>query len=369
MVTIPFLKKIEFPKFSLPFSLGPASYVGVDVGSASVKVVQLRKDRERAILETYGELKSGRYFREEGLGARGGLLRHLDQNVAELLTDVMREANVTARRVVFSIPSASSFVTVVSLPLLSRDELRAAIPYEAQRYVPIPVGEVALDWQIIEEDPQARRVSILLAAVPKEVVSKYQRIADSLKLTLEAVEIESFAAARALLAADRGVTALIQWGALVTILTIVEERVIRMNHNFGRGSREITVALARSLSISEERAETIKREVGLSTKPEERGVAEVIAPQVDSILSDLERMMIVYNRQAKRKVEKIVMTGGGANLVGLVDHVARRFGLETTTGNPFARTVYPAFLQPLLKEIGPTFAVAVGLALRQITPT
>jgi len=231
------------------------------------------------------------------------------------------------------------------------------------------VQEVALDWQVIEEDPEDRRVDVLLAAAPREVIAKYQRVAELAKLELEAVEIESFSLVRALLALDRGVSALINWGALATTITVVDERRVRVNHNFGRGAREITTALAQSLGVSAERAEAVKRDVGLSEKPEEKEIADVILPIVDTTLADLERVMLAYNRQSKRKIEKVVLAGGGASLAGLVNHVAKHFSLETSMGDPFARTIFPAFLAPVLKEIAPTFGVAVGLALRPITPT
>ncbi|MEK9148385.1 MAG: type IV pilus assembly protein PilM, partial [Patescibacteria group bacterium] len=253
--------------------------------------------------------------------------------------------------------------------LMDSKELGAAVPFEAKRYIPIPIQEVALDWQILEADDITKRMMVLLAAVPREVVSKYERIAELLKLDLEAVEIESFSLVRSLLSSDRGVTAVINWGALVTTITVVDQRQIRMNHNFGRGSREITLTLARSLGVAPERAEALKRSVGLSDKPEDREVVSVIAPVVDTILIDLERVMMAYNRSARRKIEKVVLSGGGAGLAGLVSYVSKRLGLETILANPFARTIFPPFLQPLLKEIGPNFAVAVGLALRQIAST
>lgn len=364
MVDLSFLKKIQFPKIRLNFALGPASFVGIDVGSDSVKVVQLRRERERAVLETYGELKAARYFQGERGG--GGFLAHGDQNVASLLTDVLRESNVTTKRAVFGIPSTSSFITLVRLPLLSPQEIRSAVPFEAKKYIPIPLAEVALDWRVLETDEAEKRTDVLLVAVPNEVIAKYRRIAEALGLELEAVEVESFSLVRSLLGADRGVTAIIHWGAAVITVTIADRQQIRMNSNFGRGSQEVTGALARSLGIAPERADAMKREVGLSEKPEEREVAGIIAPIVDSVLTDIERALTNYNRAAKRKIEKIVITGGGASLAGLVDRVAKHFGLETTIGNPFSRTVFPAFLQPVLKGIAPNFSVAVGLALRQI---
>mgnify|MGYP001608510250 CR=1 FL=1 len=366
MALTSFLKKIHFPKFDFHLASGSASFVGVDIGSGSVKVVQLRKEREQAVLETYGELKSERYFQKETSAALSGFLSHRDENMANLLTDVMRESNVTSRRAVFSIPSASSFITVINFPLIRMDEIEAAIPYEAKRYIPVPTSEVNLDWQVIEQDETEKRVSVLLAAVPLDVISKYQRIADTMHLDLEGVEIESFSSVRSLLYNDRGVTALINWGAVVTTVTVVDQRIIRLNHNFSRGSWEITTALARSLGVSEERAEAMKKEVGLSERPEEREIADIIIPMADSLLMDAERVITSYNRAAKRKVGKIVLTGGGVGLKGFTDHVARHFGLETAIGNPFQRTVFPEFLQPVLRDLAPNFGVAVGLALRPI---
>lgn len=366
MVEIPFFKKIQFPKFNFRFPLGAASFVGIDIGSDSVKVVQLRKERERAILETYGELKARRYFEKPVGGGIAAFLQASDQSIAELLGDVIRESNVTAKHLIFSIPAASSFVTEVRFPLIGRDEIEAAVPFEAKKYIPIPLSEVALDWQITEEDETAKRVAVLLAAVPKEVVAKYQRVADLLKLELKAVEIEAFSLVRSLLPGDRGVTALIHWGSLVTTLTVADARRIRLVHNVGHGSREATLALTQSLGVAFERAEEMKRQVGLSEKPEEREIAGVIRPTIDAILADFERTMLAYNRTSKRKIQRIIISGGGASLGGLVDHVARRYGLETALGNSFGRTVFPAFLQPVLREIAPNFAVATGLALREI---
>ncbi len=367
MATFDFLKKLELPKFSLHLGSASQSFVGIDIGSDSVKVVQLRKERERAVLETYGELKTARYFQNEITTGVGGFLGYRDQTLVELLTDVLRESNVTARKVVFSLPSSASFITVVRFPLIRRDEIEAALPFEAKKYIPIPVNEVLLDWQILEEDEVEKYVAVLLVAVPKSIVTKYQRIAELVKLELQAVEIESFSLVRSLLGTDRGITALIHWGAIATTVTIVSMHHIYTNHNFGHGAGEITLALSQSLGVSVERAEAVKREVGLSEKSEERETADIIMPMVESTLADIERVMVAYNRTARRKIERIVLAGGGASLPGLVDHVARRFGLETAIGNPFAQTVFPAFLQPVLKDVAPNFGIAVGLALRQIT--
>lgn len=366
MIDIPFLKKLGLPKFELDFGFGPHGYAGIDIGSESVKVVELEKKSERAVLKTYGELKTGRYFeRAASLGA-GGFLGYPDKSVIELLTDVFKEANVKTDRAVFAIPSASSFITTIGLPLLKSEELKNAVPFEAKKYIPIPSNEVAMDWQVISESRETGRISVLIVAVPLEVIEKFRRISEAMRLKLEGVEVESFSLVRALAMGDPGVTAIINFGALVTTLTVADQGRMRLNHNFGHGSSEITKTLAQSLAVSPERAEATKREAGLSDRPEEREIREIIAPMVDRMLADAERAMLAYNRGADRKIERIVLAGGGGGMPGLAGYVAERFGLETSLANGFLRTVFPPFLAPMLKEIAPNFSVAVGLALRQI---
>ncbi len=366
MPTFEFLKKLELPKLELTFRRRSPSVVGVDIGSESVKVVQLRKERERAILETYGELKSERYFREPGVRT---LLQYRDEELKNLLADILREANVQTRRAVLAVPSASSFVVLIELPFLSGAELRQAIPYEAKKYVPIPTAEVTLDWQVIGEDRSLNRLEVLLVAVPNEVIAKLKRVAELSGLELDGVEVESFSLVRALLGHELGAALVINWGAVVTGVSIAVDGRIRLNANVGRGSREITQVLSRSLNVSLERAEALKREVGLSERPADRPTRDIIYPFVDSTLADIERILSAYHRRSERKVEKVYLSGGGAGLPGLTDFVSSRFGLETTVSNPFARTVFPAFLSPLLREVAPGFAVAVGLALRPIAAT
>ncbi|KKU52186.1 MAG: hypothetical protein A3A28_00910 [Candidatus Sungbacteria bacterium RIFCSPLOWO2_01_FULL_47_32] len=367
---IPFLKKLEMPKFELNLGFGKkqASYIGIDIGASSAKVVQLRKEKERAVLESYGELKSAVYLKKADNTSRigGGFLRYLESEIGEMLTDLIRESNITTNQAILSIPTVSAFIMLVDFPRISEDEAEQAIQFEAKKYIPIPLAEVSLDWEIIDEGEE-KRVKVLLAAVPKEIISKYKRIAEVVKLNLISLEVENFALVRSLIGRDKATTAVINLGAQTTNVTITDLGIIRLSHNIDRGSSEVTRMLSRSLNIEPERADDFKKNIGLSDRPEEKEIADVIAPVVDSLFREILRVVNGYNRLAPRKVERVVLAGGGANLFGLVDYAAKVVGLETVRANPFSRVVYPAFMQPVLREIGPDFSVAVGLALRQIT--
>lgn len=366
MIEIPFFKKFRLPRFSFGFlTPKPTRVAGIDIGVHSTKVVQLKYDQGRAILETYGELLNTGYLK--GTETSGtGFLRYLDSDIAVLLKDIMRESNVTTKDAVISIPASSSFITTIYFPRVSRKEINQAIPYEARKYIPIPISETVLDWDIID-DGENDKIEVLLVAVPRDVLQKFKRMAELAGINPLALEVETFSLVRSLIGQDPLPTAIINLGYLSTTLALVDKARLRVSHNFGRGSRELTRALELGLGINAERAEAIKRETGLSLKAEEREISSIISPLIEILFSEIERLISIYNRKAPRKIQKINLTGGGSNLKGIVEYTAAKFGLEVTRGNPFGRVITPAFMQPMLREIGPSFSVAIGLALHEIT--
>lgn len=366
MAETSFLKKLGIPSFSLDFFKGgPERVMGIDIGGYSAKVVQLRYEKERAVLETYGELLSEGYFK--GVEhASGGFLRYSDNDIMELLNDLLVESGVTAKDAVVGIPASTSFITSISFPRISRKEIDKAMPYEARKYVPIPVSEVVLDWDVAEEESDEDSVRVLLVAVPREIVEKVKRVVAGVGYGVRALEVDSFSVIRALVGDDKTPTAIVNLGYHTTSLSIVDQGRLRLSHIVTRGSQEQTRSLERGLGINTERAEEIKREVGLSERIEEKEITSVLTPLVEVLLGDIERAISIYNRKAPRKVQKVNLTGGGANLKGLVDYTSNKLGLETTRGNPFARIVTPPVMQSVIREIGPSFAVATGLAMREI---
>jgi type IV pilus assembly protein PilM len=284
-----------------------------------------------------------------------------------LLQDLFREANITSREAVMAIPAGASFITTVSFPPVSAKELTEAIPFEARRYVPIPITEVELDWEVLGLNENRDKIEVILMAVPKEIIEKFKRVAQELNLNLRALEVETFSMVRSLAGTELVPTCFINLGHKTTSLAITDRGKLRASHNFSRGSSELTKTLERGLGINHERAETLKRETGLSEKMEEKEVASVIAPFIETLFAEIERFISIYNRRASRSVQKINLTGGGSNLKGLVEYTVAKFGLEVAKGNPFARTVAPSFMQPILREFGSSFAVAAGLALHELT--
>lgn len=364
-----FLKKLAKPRFSLSFlSSKPARVIGVQIGAYSSKMVQLRRESERAVLETYGELRNEKYLAHPESTGGGGTLRYLDQDIISLLGDLLRESNASAKEAVCVIPASAAFITTLSFPRSLGGEVARAVPYEARKYVPIPISEVILEWMILDEAEAREEIKILLMAVPREVVEKFQRVIKGVGLNIRALEVEPFSTARSLIGQDPTPTLIVNMGHQSTTLTFVDRGLVRGAHTLGRGSHELTLMLARGLAVGEERSEAAKREFGLSERIEEREITSVMAPLVETLLAEIRRLIGLYNRRAPRKIQRVNITGGGAHLKGMVEYTASKLGIETARGNPFARLVTPPFLERILAEIGPNFSAAVGAALREFTP-
>ncbi|MEK7576577.1 MAG: type IV pilus assembly protein PilM [Patescibacteria group bacterium] len=342
------------------------SFVGIDVGTSTLKIIQVKTEQERAVLETYGELSTSAYTG----GEAGRAMMLEDEKVSQMIVDLKKEAGATAVHGVIAIPLRYTFVTVIEMPHLSDSELSEAIPYEARKYIPIPLADVVLDWWRIpetgkEEGPQ-KTVSILLAAVQKDVIEKYKRILTDAKIEVSGFEIEIFSAARAVGGRFRSAYMLFDIGALSTKIAIIDQGIIRSVHHIDRASQAFSLAISQSLGIDFKRAEVMKRELGIVSRPESAGVRHTITPLLDSIFDEADRLRTNYRRKSGVTVDKAVLLGGGSLMPGLVDYAIERLGIEVLLANPFAQIEYPAFLQQSLKSIAPSFSIAVGLTLRAL---
>ncbi len=196
--------QFDFSKIAKMFNFGglakeDTGVVGVDIGSSSIKVVQLKRLHGSAALETYGELQLGPYASVEI-----GRATNLDPaRLSEALVDIVREASVSSREAALGISYAASFITVFSLPSADEGQLASMVPIEARKYVPVPVGEVTLDWFVIPESRgsekgQNKSVStrVLLAAIHNEALAKYRTVAKNAALLTGFTEIEVFSTIR-----------------------------------------------------------------------------------------------------------------------------------------------------------------------------
>ena len=346
-------------------------FLGLDIGASSIKLVQLRKEKEMAVLETYGELSLATY----GGGDVGRAVMVVEGRLKIALSDLIKEAKVTAKGATVSVPLKNSFFTTMRLPRLSDQELKESIQYEARKYIPVPISEVIVEWWVLS--PTGKEVAetsigtgtrnfleVFLSAIPKDVVENRSSLLGEAGLEALSFEIESFSFARASLKRNLGTVLLIDIGASSTKFAIADGGAVRAVHHLEKGSQDMTLGISQSLGVDFERAEAMKREYGISNKPETEGIVQVLAPMVDFIVLEGERFLLDWKRRGGDTIGKVLVGGGGALLKNINDVIIKRYGVEAETVSPFSKVVYPAFLEPSLREIGPSFANAIGLALK-----
>jgi len=347
--------------------------LGVDIGSSSIKVVQLKKKGGRAVLETYGVISLGPY----GGTSVGALASLKTEDIARALKDVMKESNVTTKSSILSIPSLASLIFLVTLPgAVKESELENIIPIEARKYIPVPISEVTLDWFVIPNEDEMqendspsnikRNREVLVVAIHNETLTQYREILKQTDLESDAFEMEIFSNIRSTFNNELAPFLIVDFGASKTKVSIVESGVVKVFHVVNRGSHDISRNISQALGMTFEEAEKLKRMVGLdaSVNPE---VEKIIRLAVNYIFTDINSIVFAYQKKYNKNISKVFLSGGGSLLKGLLEAARENFRVEVFYSNPFSKTEAPAFLEPVLENSGPEFAVAVGLALRQLS--
>lgn len=363
----PFSKLVALFKGSSGVGQGD-SVVGIDIGSASIKLVELKKKGGRAVLQTYSTLALGPYAKQDV-----GAVTNLEPEIlGKALGDAIREGNITSKNAAISIPSSASLVFIIELPgTITEKDLASVVPTEARKYIPVPISEVTLDYWIIPSKEEFAgekegKIEVLVAAIHNEMLARYRSIAEKAGLSATMFEIEIFSAIRSTFARELSAVLLLDFGASKTKIAVVEYGVVKSFHIINRGSSGITTGIAQSLSVPFTRAEDMKRDIGLTGTGQNQAVSDVAILSVDFILAEAMTVIHAFERKYNKAVSKVVLTGAGVLLPGFVERAQTTFKIETVKGNPFEKVEVPEFVQRVLAETGPEFSVALGLALRKL---
>lgn len=364
------------------------SYLGVDIGTSSVKIVELSNFKGRPRLVTYG-------FIEKKSGDFSNLIDDT-KGTAYIIDDIIGKSKAVSKKVIAALPNFSVFTSILNLPGLPKKELASAISWEAKKIIPMPLEEIILDWKIIEDAGQPvgdlnknknidvgvssqeansikkifskpqQHLKILLTGASKNLVKKYVDIFNTSGLTLLSLETESFALIRSLVGNDKSNIMLVDIGASTTSLSIVEKGIPVLNRSIEMGGTMITRAISGSLNVNFERAEQFKQDLSLGSETADNALPQTVEKSFMPILNEIKYTIDMYQEQNKKKVDKIILTGGSALLGNLPGYLSKILNINTYVGDPWARVIFPTELKPILDRLGSKFAVAIGLAMRDI---
>lgn len=354
------------------FKKKTTSALGIDIGSSSIKVVQLQKKGNRAILDTYGELSLGPYG-----GVSVGQSTNLNtEKMAQAINDLLseKEVAITSRSCGIAIPFKASLLSVIQMPEMSEKELASVIPIEARKYIPVPISDVTIDWFVIpksevldifpQDKNKPKNLDVLLVAIHNNIIKQYKEIISKTNLDVKFFEIEVFSSMRAILEGVQGPVMIFDMGASTTKLYIIERGLISQSHTINKGAQDITLNISRMLNVSVEDAEVMKRSIGMGKTNDGTDLSQSVVVTADSIFAEANRFLFDFQKKRNQNIKSVFLTGGGSALRGFRDLASQNFKVEVISGDPFEKVETPAFLQNVLKMTGPEFTVAVGCALR-----
>jgi len=349
----------------------PQRFLGIDIGTSHVKLVEISRFGHRRKLENYGSITAEVLYKKPFRTFDKNTLLLSSEDIAKAISAILEEAKIKTKQAVFSIPDFSTFFTSFELPPMTKEELAQAVKYEAKQHIPFPLGEMTLDWRVLDErafNRKGEKLTILLAAVPNEIINQYREIANLAGLELFALEAEVFGLIRSLIGEDeREPIGIIDIGAQSTTCSIVEKRNLFTSHSFDIASNEITNVISKGFDIDWGEAEEIKKKYGLLADGQmdgQRDIRQVISPLIDNIIREAEGIFSSFYQKKMVEVKKVKIAGGLALLPGLKDYFAERLKKEIIIADPFSNIFSSPILEKTLKEMGPSYAIAVGSALR-----
>lgn len=379
-------------------------FVGIDIGTDSVKMVELKKDGGQPTLVTYG-------IAEDSIDIVRDTSPQSTQKIIQIVRQTLETSRISSRSAIAALPTFAVFSSILSLPNMPKKDLAQAVRWEAKKFVPMPLEEMILDWKLLktlgelhqerdalnksEQEPDKEKPSlqemqariqagateenqpppqassksghlrVLITAAPKSLVSRYVEIFRQTGLTLASLETEAFALARSLIGKQKGSVMIVDVGSITTDIVIIEDGIPILNRSIDVGGKTLTGSIAQSLHIDANRAEQFKRDIGVN-QDSGSAIPRVMEQTMQPILQEINYSHNLYISQTGQPVEKIVLTGGSAMLPGIDGYLARVTNINTYLGDPWARIRYNSQLKPVLDEVGARLPVAVGLALRSL---
>ena len=373
-------------------SLKPEAF-GLDISDLSLKIVKLKPWKKRTSI-LWPE-KEKRFFELASIGeekikpgiVEAGEVKN-EQKLAETIKEALKKVRgerLKTNYVIASLPEEKAFLQVIQMPRLPEEDLRSAVIYEAENYIPLPIEEVYLDYQIVPPVyNHLDHLDLLIAAIPKKIVDLHLSSLKLAGLFPLAFEIESQAIARALIQREISTCPLllIDLGATRTSFIIFSGYSLRLTSSTLISSQTFNELIAKYLKVSLAEAERLKIKHGLGGKKEfefkkktkEGKIFEALVPALVDLVQQIRRHLDYYQTHTSHEhlppnskaVAKILLCGGGANLKGLPEFLSMELGLSVEMGNPWVNILPKEKMSspsiPISESL--KYTTALGLALR-----
>lgn len=332
---------------------------GLDIGLSSIKAMQMDDSGKKLKVKGYGAKRFDTTAATEGVITKPQVLATAIQ---ELLTTGL-VGKIDARRVCLTVPAARTFIRSMTIPAIAAKDLAEAVQLEVEQYIPAPINELYLDYNVIRRTE--KETELLVVAAPQKVIDSYLALAKLLDLEVVAMEPTIVAASRlfAKLEHANASTILIDFGSISSDIIVYDETLITADTVMGGGDN-FTGLIAKQLNIQPHEAYFIKTTYGLSKSLKQKDIMQALAPVLEQLVKEIKRIIRYYEERSSsdKKITQIVTLGGGANMPGLNEYLTDTLRLPTRTFASWLKIDFQD-LQPPTDAEQPMYTTVAGLAM------
>ena len=331
--------------------------IGLEIAQTGIKVMAI--DPKKWVVLAYGNIDLDPTKLQESIEKSTD---YLTKGIQQLLKDKV-VGTLPSNRIVMSTPTTRTFSRSISLPVTAADNLLEAIQIESEQYIPIPVSELYIDYEVIEHGKE--NLEVLMCAVPKRIVDTCVNACEQAGLEVVMVESGISAVARLVTATEEGKlpTVIIDIGAASTDIAILD-KTIRVTGGLAVGGHNLTLDIAKTMSLSLEAAHQLKIHSGLMLGPKQAAIKRSLDPSLSKIVAETKKIIRYYNERigGKTKLEQIIVVGGGSNVPGLGEYFTEAMLMPARVASPWQRLNFGKLTQPP-RQFKPRFITAAGLAV------
>jgi len=338
--------------------------IGVDIGSSSIKVVELKESGKGYQLVNYGIAPLPSEVIVDGA--------IMDSSaIVQAIKDLLAERRIKTKDAAISVSGHSVIIKKITLPSMTEAELEESIQWEAEQYIPFPISEVNMDFHIIEAPAGQAQMEVLIVAVKKDMINDYIAVMAEAGLNPVVVDVDSFALENMYCVnydvSPDSTVALVNMGANVINLNILKGGTSTLTRDVSVGGRQISNEIQKQIGVSFEEAEILKCG-GEVSGVDSNTVENIVRSASNAIVTEVQRSLDFYLSTAHEgKIDKVYLGGGSSKIIGIADAISERTGLPTESVDPFLKIGFnqKTFPPENIKRDAAFLCVGVGLAIRR----
>ncbi len=338
---------------------------GLDIGEKQLKLVALIPDASSYRLTHYNTIDL-----DENEIVKGEVSDSdkLTEKIQKLIANATGEKRLKTQFVHACIPDTQTFVKLIDIPDMTDEEIPEAIKWASEHHIPLAADDMYLDWQIVHHDPQNKKITVLIGAVPKTTTDKYTQAIKNADLVPMSLDVEATAIIRALepsfTTKEKAGSAILDLGQTHTSLIVIAHETIQFISNIPFSGDEATNLLTEKLNITTQEAEKAKKICGLDNPECEDALKKILNDKLNTTVKKIKAAFEYYENESKNpiKIQNIILSGGGAYMSGLSNFLEKELDIKITLGQPEKHISNSSEQFPVNSSL--KYATAIGLALK-----